>query len=77
MNRNTAKTIPFEFKPGRLKPRRLQQKLSLEKLADLASTTAGNLSRIETGRKKNINTDTLGKIAAVLKVTPNYFFGKD
>ena len=47
--------------------------LSVEKLAELARTDPGGLSRIENG-KRVPNVTTLGKLAQALGRNPDFFF---
>lgn len=52
---------------------REEKKLSQEKLADLAGTTHGQISRIETS-KENPTLKTLDKIIDALEISPLEFF---
>ena len=63
----------YKFKPDKLKSKRIEMKFSMTALAAKADITPGTLSRLESGKQENIFADTLGKLAAALKVTPNYF----
>lgn len=45
-------------------------------LAEASGVDRGNISRIESGGRRNPQVDVLGRLAAALQVTPNYFFQK-
>ena len=61
------------FDHTKIKTAREERGLSVEKLAELARTDSGGLSRIENG-KRVPNVDTLGKLCAALGKDPGFFF---
>lgn len=67
----------FELQLHKIRSRRNHMNMTIEELAKASGINAGNISRIETGKKGDINATTLGKLASALKVTPDYFFNKD
>jgi transcriptional regulator with XRE-family HTH domain len=65
----------WEYDPTVIKRRRLYRKITIEKLAELSGLDPGNLSKIERGIRRP-RADTLGKLAAALKLTPRAFYQK-
>lgn len=66
----------FIFKGEKLKQRRTELGLTLRALATTTDITPPGLNRIERG-ERSPTAESLGRIAAALKVTPNYFFEKE
>ena len=58
----------------KLKEYRLKAGLSQMELAQLADTTQGTVSNLETGNSRRIDFDLLDRLATALKCKPGDFF---
>ena len=60
----------------RLAHRRTERGLSLRQLAARTGLKAQNISRIETGKRAHVRSDTLERLAEALLCTTDYLLGR-
>ena len=60
----------------RLAQMRAGRRMSLRELAERTGVKAQNISRIETGDRKHVRSDTLQRFAEALECTTDYLLGR-
>ena len=60
----------------RLARMRASRRMSLRELAERTGVKAQNISRVETGDRKHVRSDTLERFAEALKCTTDYLLGR-